>query len=169
MSMGIHLRKKNEIIIEHSESNFVYRVELRKMHIKALIAFAAFLLVTALAPVVIQLFEATMRHLWDNFNTISGQFWNSFDTTLHICRNISVPSQFCLWPSPPSAPVIRRTGWAGKDFFLWKIELVIRDWFVLRSMQLQTGRRAVHSKSTTLGDYRTSHKAIACIHSLNLR
>ena len=49
--------------------------------------------------------------------TISGQFWNSFDTTLHICRNISVPSQFCLWPSPPSAPVIRRTGWAGKDFF----------------------------------------------------
>ena len=47
------------------------------MHIKALMAFAAFLLVTALAPVVIQLFEATMRHLWDNFNTISGQFWNS--------------------------------------------------------------------------------------------
>ena len=99
------------------------------MHMKALIAFAAFLLVTALAPVVIQLFEATMRHLWDNFNTISGQFWNSFDTTLHICRNISVPSQFCLWPSPPSAPVIRRTGWGGQDFFyersssLWEIGL----------------------------------------------
>ena len=60
---GDSFEKKNEIIIEHSESNFVYRVELRKMHIKALIAFAAFLLVTALAPVVIQLFEATMRHL----------------------------------------------------------------------------------------------------------
>ena len=62
MSMGIHFEKMR-LIIERSESNFVYRLELRKMHIKALIAFAAFLLVTALAPVVIQLFEATMRHL----------------------------------------------------------------------------------------------------------
>ena len=62
MSMGIHFEKMR-LIIESFESNFVYRLELRKMHIKALIAFAAFLLVTALAPVVIQLFEATMRHL----------------------------------------------------------------------------------------------------------
>ena len=62
MSMGIHFEKMR-LIIERSESNFVYRLELRKMHIKALIAFGAFLLVTALAPVVIQLFEATIRHL----------------------------------------------------------------------------------------------------------
>ena len=62
MSMGIHFEKMR-LIIERSESNFVYRLELRKMHIKALIAFAAFLLVTALAPVVIQLFETTVRHL----------------------------------------------------------------------------------------------------------
>ena len=73
---------ENEIIIEHSESYFVCRVELRKMHIKALMAFAAFLLVTALAPVVIQLFETI-----SGIETTPGWLWNSFGTTWWLPSN----------------------------------------------------------------------------------
>ena len=93
--------------------NFVIRFTLRKMHIKALMAFIVFLLVTALAPYLISL-EFWAFNFWFSDNYACDIFW--FGNKAWLARSVD-----CLCAVSQNTQTVQNDDSANLQIYIIKM------------------------------------------------